>query len=60
MTRRDAQVAFGWTLFAPDTALAWDWYGVRWSGRLVAPVTGAVQLGVEETTAIAFGSMIAC
>ena len=47
MTRRDAQVAFGWTLFAPDTALAWDWYGVRWSGRLVAPVTGAVQLGVE-------------
>ncbi len=47
LVRCDAQVAFGWTLFAPDTALAWDWYGVRWTGTLVAPVTGTVQLGVE-------------
>ncbi|MDX2261118.1 MAG: glycoside hydrolase family 3 N-terminal domain-containing protein [Gemmatimonadales bacterium] len=47
VVRRDAQVGFGWTLFAPDTALAWDWYSVRWTGTLVAPATGYLQLGVE-------------
>lgn len=47
LVRRDTQVDFGWTLFAPDTVLAWDWYGVRWTGTLVAPVTGTVQLGIE-------------
>ena len=47
MVRRDAQLAFGWTLFAPDTALAWDWYGVRWTGTLVGPHTGTVRLGIE-------------
>jgi beta-glucosidase len=47
VVRRDAQVNFGWTLFSPDTALAWDWYSVRWEGELVAPASGPVQLGVE-------------
>jgi beta-glucosidase len=47
VTRHDADVAFGWTLFAPDSALAWDWYSVRWTGTLVAPLTGGVQLGIE-------------
>lgn len=47
VVRRDAQVSFGWTLFSPDTTLAWDWYSVRWQGMLIAPASGTVQLGVE-------------
>lgn len=47
LVRHDPRIDFAWTLFSPDTALAWDWYAVRWQGELIAPVSGEVQLGVQ-------------
>lgn len=47
VVRQDRQIDFAWTLFSPDTALAWDWYSVRWQGELIAPASGIVHLGVE-------------
>ncbi|HEV8196897.1 MAG TPA: glycoside hydrolase family 3 N-terminal domain-containing protein [Gemmatimonadales bacterium] len=45
--RVDPFIDFRWTLSAPDTSLASDWYSVRWTGRLIAPRTGVVRIGVE-------------
>jgi beta-glucosidase len=46
--RTDSQVNFGWTLNSPGRGIPFDWYSVRWTGRVVAPRTiGALQLGVE-------------
>src|ERR1019366_1681306 len=45
--RQDARVDFGWTLNAPARGIPFDWYSVRWTGKLVAPATESVRLGVE-------------
>ncbi|MFI5231860.1 MAG: glycoside hydrolase family 3 C-terminal domain-containing protein [Gemmatimonadales bacterium] len=45
--RQDAHVDFGWTLNSPARGIPFDWYSVRWTGRLVAPATETVRLGVE-------------
>jgi len=46
--RVDPAVQFQWTLFSPDPELlGQDFYSVRWSGTLRAPVSGVVRLGVE-------------
>ncbi|HEV8125742.1 MAG TPA: glycoside hydrolase family 3 N-terminal domain-containing protein [Gemmatimonadales bacterium] len=47
LTRNDPAIDFGWTLLAPDSTLPFDWFSVRWTGGLVAPASGPVQLGVE-------------
>lgn len=47
LKRTDRQVQFSWTLFAPDSCLAVDWFSAEWKGRLKAPVSGAYQLGLE-------------
>ena len=47
ITRRDAQIDFGWTLNAPARGIAFDWYSVRWTGTVTAPSTGARHIGVE-------------
>ncbi|TAJ15771.1 beta-glucosidase [Marinilabiliaceae bacterium JC017] len=47
VTRVDANMDFRWTLFSPHADLPYDWYSVRWTGQLVAPVTGKVNIGVE-------------
>jgi beta-glucosidase len=47
VTRVDPAIDFTWTLGAPDSSLAADWYSARWTGKLVAPATGPLQLGVE-------------
>lgn len=47
-TRVDPAVDFQWTLFSPDPErLGRDFYSVRWTGTLRAPVSGIVSLGVE-------------
>ena len=38
---------FGWTLYSPHPDLPYDWYSVRWTGRLVAPASGLYRIGVE-------------
>ncbi len=45
--RTDARVDFGWTLNSPARGIPFDWYSVRWTGKLVAPATEMVRLGVE-------------
>jgi len=47
-TRVDPQVKFQWTLFSPDPRrLSYDFYSVRWSGRLKAPATGRFKIGID-------------
>jgi beta-glucosidase len=47
LTRTDARVDFGWTLNSPGRGIPFDWYSVRWSGRVTAPATGVHRIGVE-------------
>ena len=47
LTRIDPSIDFTWTLGGPESSLASDWYSVRWTGKLTAPVAGPLRLGVE-------------
>ena len=47
LTRTDARVDFGWTLTSPGRGIPFDWYSVRWSGRVTAPAAGVRRIGVE-------------
>ena len=47
LVRTDPRVDFGWTLNAPGPGIPFDWYSVRWTGRLTAPTEGVRALGVE-------------
>lgn len=46
-TRVDERVDFRWTLNAPGRGVPFDWYSVRWTGRVTAPDVGVPRLGVE-------------
>ena len=46
--RNDKEIDFRWTLFSPDqNQLAFDWYSVRWTGKLKSPKTGIYQIGIK-------------
>lgn len=47
MTRRDGTIAFGWTLFSPNPKIPYDWFSARWVGKLKAPRTGKIQIGLR-------------
>ncbi len=48
LVRRDPQLQFQWTLFSPDPEkLSYDFYSVRWTGKITAPHTGRFQIGVD-------------
>jgi len=47
LKRIDKRIQFSWTLFAPDSCLAVDWFSVEWNGKLKSPVSGTYQLGLE-------------
>jgi beta-glucosidase len=47
MTRTDARVDFGWTLNSPGRGIPFDWYSVRWTGRVTVPASGVKRIGVE-------------
>ncbi len=47
-TRLDPQLQFQWTLFSPDPAkLAYDFYSVRWTGKLRSPASGTFKIGID-------------
>lgn len=47
-TRVDPQLQFQWTLFSPDPRrLAYDFYSVRWTGRLKGPADGTFRIGID-------------
>ncbi|CAM4153557.1 glycoside hydrolase family 3 protein [Zobellia nedashkovskayae] len=45
--RIDKEVAFSWTLFSPHEDLPYDWFSVRWNGKVKGPKNGNVNIGVE-------------
>jgi beta-glucosidase len=45
--RTDERVDFGWTLNSPGRGIPFDWYSVRWTGKLTVPAVGVRRLGVE-------------
>ncbi len=48
LSRVDRQVQFQWTLFSPDPAkLPYDFYSVRWTGKLRGPGTGVYKIGID-------------
>jgi beta-glucosidase len=47
LVRTDARVDFGWTLNSPGRGIPYDWYSVRWTGKLTAPAGGVRKLGIE-------------
>lgn len=47
-TRIDPKVEFRWTLFPPDPEkLSYDFYSVRWKGKLKAPESGTFKIGID-------------
>lgn len=47
ITRTDGTIDFGWTLFSPDEKIPYDWFSARWTGKLKAPRTGKIQIGIR-------------
>jgi beta-glucosidase len=47
LTRLDPAVNFDWTLYGPDPSIPFDWYSVRWTGKLKSSSTGTYKIGVE-------------
>ncbi len=47
-SRIDKKIDFRWTLFSPDEEkLDYDWYAVRWEGKIIGPKDGIVKIGIE-------------
>lgn len=47
LTRVDREINFRWTLYSPHPDINYDFYSVRWSGKLKAPETGKFKIGIE-------------
>jgi beta-glucosidase len=48
LTRIDPNIDFRWTLFSPDPAVVnYDYYSVRWTGKLKAPQSGKIDVGIK-------------
>lgn len=48
LVRRDPQIQFQWTLFSPDPErLNYDFYSVRWTGRITSPEKGRFRIGID-------------
>ena len=47
VNRIDKMINCGWTLFSPHEDLSYDWYSVRWTGKIKAPNAGTYKIGIE-------------
>lgn len=48
LSRIDPQIDFRWTLFSPDQEkINYDYYSVRWTGKILAPQTGIIDIGLK-------------
>jgi beta-glucosidase len=47
LTRIDKELNFRWTLYSPDPKINWDFFSVRWTGKLKAPETGTYKIGLD-------------
>ncbi len=47
VTRIDPALDFRWTLLPPHPEVNFDFFSVRWTGKLKAPKTGSYKIGLE-------------
>ena len=47
LTRNDREINFRWTLYSPHPDINYDFYSVRWTGKLKSPETGKFKIGIE-------------
>ncbi len=47
LKRIDKHIDFRWTLYGPAAGMDPGFYAVRWTGKLIAPVTGNHKIGLE-------------
>jgi len=47
LSRQDREINFRWTLYSPDPSINFDFFSVRWAGKLKAPLSGKYQIGFE-------------
>ena len=47
VTRIDNEMNFGWTLYGPHPDINYDFYSVRWTGKIKSPATGKFKIGFE-------------
>lgn len=48
LSRIDENIDFRWTLFSPDQEkINYDYYSVRWTGKLIAPQSGKIDIGIK-------------
>lgn len=47
LKRTDKNIDFRWTLYGPANGLDANFYSVRWSGKLISPITGKYKIGLE-------------
>lgn len=45
--RIDKKIDYRWTLYGPGAGLDADFYSVRWTGKLIAPLSGKYKIGLE-------------
>ena len=47
VTRVDNEMNFGWTLYSPHPDINYDFYSVKWTGKIKSPASGIYKIGVE-------------
>lgn len=47
ITRIESKAQGAWTLFSPHESIPYDWFSVRWTGKIQAPASGTFKIGVE-------------
>lgn len=45
--RSDKDINFRWTLYSPDPSVNFDFFSVRWTGKLKSPASGKFKIGFE-------------
>ena len=46
LVRTDTRLDFGWTLNGPGRGIPFDWYSVRWTGKIRVPQSGVHRIGI--------------
>ncbi|UKJ05879.1 glycoside hydrolase family 3 C-terminal domain-containing protein [Solitalea lacus] len=47
VTRIDKEMNFRWTLYSPHPDINYDFYSVKWTGKLKAPASGKFKIGLD-------------
>jgi beta-glucosidase len=47
MSRIDKELNFNWTLYSPHPDVNYDFYSVRWSGKIKSPESGMFKIGMD-------------